>query len=393
MAMLNNQMVNARYWTLTDAQMMMYDDMALCQHGLYVEYPANYCSIQKKWTNHEGSGLAIFRHSQIFDFYSTSNRMYVGPQQCTDQSADGDKLRLSYPFCPWDQLQDPVCPSNWLNIVVLRVVLRNLVKSTINPQLGMVSTIHFWLTMQWFCVYIYIWFYTYIICSIGFTTWILLMFHRSPRHPNDAWLRENTTDKADPNDLAIMKAADLIASASPSTIIAIPSTDTDFLEAWRIYCKHLNTDLTLIYLDLELQTVEAKLKCIFLEVLGPRFFRRVQLQQAVLPSTLTEEYHLQLKRRGMSSLALVPYASDEKRCQQADVPVPRWSSVRARFPKSCPMHLGAGTCRLMLNRQTVMARRLDHARSASCSGDPFPDTWNRSRFRRSIWRLLRTSIW
>ena len=66
------------------------------------------------------------------------------------------QIEIVIPFlCPWDQLQDPVCPSNWLNIVVLRVVLRNLVKSTINPQLGMVSTIHFWLTMQWFCVYIY----------------------------------------------------------------------------------------------------------------------------------------------------------------------------------------------------------------------------------------------
>eukprot|EP00435_Cladocopium_sp_Y103_P071979 s34_g38.t4 len=85
--------------------------------------------------------------------------------------------------------------------------------------------------------------------------------------------RENTTDPAaDPNDLAIMRAADLIASASPSTIIAIASTDTDFLE-----------------------------------------------------------YHLQLKRRGMSSLALVPYASDEKRCQQADVPV-----IRFQIPGTDP---------------------------------------------------------
>ena len=100
---------------------------------------------------------------------------------------------------------------------------------------------------------------------------------------HDAWLRENTTDKADPNDLAIMKAADLIASASPSTIIAIPSTDTDFLEAWRIYCKHLNTDLTLIYLDLELQTVEAKLTCIFLEVLGPRFSEEFSCNKQYFP--------------------------------------------------------------------------------------------------------------
>lgn len=41
--------------------------------------------------------------------------------------------------------------------------------------------------------------------------------------------REDTTGDDDPNDVAIMKAADAIASSAPETIIAIASTDTDFL--------------------------------------------------------------------------------------------------------------------------------------------------------------------
>lgn len=45
--------------------------------------------------------------------------------------------------------------------------------------------------------------------------------------------RENTAENVDPNDAAIMKAADLFATSFPSTIIAIASTDTDFLESWK----------------------------------------------------------------------------------------------------------------------------------------------------------------
>ena len=39
-------------------------------------------------------------------------------------------------------------------------------------------------------------------------------------------------------------------------------------------------------------------------------------------SKVTKDYHIELKQRGVTSLALVPYESDEKRCQQADVPAP-----------------------------------------------------------------------
>ena len=41
-----------------------------------------------------------------------------------------------------------------------------------------------------------------------------------------------------------------------------------------------------------------------------------------LSSKVTKDYHIELKQRGVTSLALVPYESDEKRCQQADVPAP-----------------------------------------------------------------------
>ncbi|CAK9029891.1 unnamed protein product, partial [Durusdinium trenchii] len=85
--------------------------------------------------------------------------------------------------------------------------------------------------------------------------------------------REDTTGDDDPNDVAIMKAADAIASSAPETIIAIASTDTDFLD-----------------------------------------------------------YHLQLKEQGVHSLALVPYASDEKRCEVADVPVLRFRPPQSPTP-------------------------------------------------------------
>lgn len=39
-------------------------------------------------------------------------------------------------------------------------------------------------------------------------------------------------------------------------------------------------------------------------------------------SKLTKDYHIELKQRGVTSLALVPYESDFKRCQQAEVPAP-----------------------------------------------------------------------
>ena len=67
--------------------------------------------------------------------------------------------------------------------------------------------------------------------------------------------RKNTTDLPDPNDAAIMEMANSIATASPDSCIAIASTDSDFLD-----------------------------------------------------------YHLQLQNRGIRSVALVPYRSDEQRC-------------------------------------------------------------------------------
>ncbi|CAE7663511.1 unnamed protein product [Symbiodinium sp. CCMP2456] len=84
--------------------------------------------------------------------------------------------------------------------------------------------------------------------------------------------RKNTTDLPDPNDAAIMEVANSIATASPDSCIAIASTDSDFLD-----------------------------------------------------------YHLQLKNRGIRSVALVPYTSDEKRCALSGV-----ESCRFRVPPSNP---------------------------------------------------------
>ena len=70
----------------------------------------------------------------------------------------------------------------------------------------------------------------------------MLMFHTPIRTPRPT-ARENTTDSADPNDVAIMKAADAIAelASQESTIIAIASTDSDFLEAWSMGLMHPKT--------------------------------------------------------------------------------------------------------------------------------------------------------
>ena len=45
--------------------------------------------------------------------------------------------------------------------------------------------------------------------------------------------RQNTEQSADPNDVAIVQAAERIATTSPTSCIAIASTDTDFLESRR----------------------------------------------------------------------------------------------------------------------------------------------------------------
>ncbi|CAE7554326.1 unnamed protein product [Symbiodinium natans] len=84
--------------------------------------------------------------------------------------------------------------------------------------------------------------------------------------------RRNTTNRPDPNDAAILEAANTIAASDGSICIAIASTDSDFLQ-----------------------------------------------------------YHLQLMKRGISSVALVPYASDEKRCVLSGVP-----SCRFQVPPSTP---------------------------------------------------------
>eukprot|EP00931_Biecheleriopsis_adriatica_P083004 TRINITY_DN56515_c0_g1_i1.p1 TRINITY_DN56515_c0_g1~~TRINITY_DN56515_c0_g1_i1.p1 ORF type:complete len:474 (+),score=112.35 TRINITY_DN56515_c0_g1_i1:105-1526(+) len=82
----------------------------------------------------------------------------------------------------------------------------------------------------------------------------------------EAVRRENTWQlQDDPNDLALVLAAGRIAEEAPDVLIAIASKDTDFLQQ-----------------------------------------------------------HKRLQRKGVNSIALVPYASDEDRCLQAGVAVKRF---------------------------------------------------------------------
>ena len=89
--------------------------------------------------------------------------------------------------------------------------------------------------------------------------------------------RQNTTNGPDPNDAAIIDAANALVAANPDSCIAIASTDSDFLG-----------------------------------------------------------YHLQLQERGVSSMALVPYASDEKRCALSGVP-----ALRFQIPLGSPNDFAA----------------------------------------------------